>query len=882
MDEKRNVSRLDRARVEVKVTLFYYYFRYGDVSKILSCRQTTASVLTRKGPLFNGANVSSASLRETQVQIMLMASQIYRCHNARQETLNIATALTQMLPSCEEAKLHFEASVQIEVADSLWDHGEMTASIRMLQGINKDNALEKQTIPVNRSELLSKMSQRISIARFEKPRDIQKKYLEPALKELKRGNRGAEVAGSVYHQFATFCDEQLQDADGLEDLDRLQRLRKKKSDEVADLKQLVAATKDTQLRSKYAHVLSKEKQWLDLDEQELLRVEQTRSEFVRLSLENYLHSLAASDKHDRDALRFTALWLERSAEEQTNQSVGRHLSSVATRKFAGLMNQLTSRLQCQDSIFQGLLMGLVYNICVDHPYHGMYQIWSGAKAKVQQTDEVAVLRVKATEQVAQRLASTKAVGSIWQSIDKTSKYYHALAMDRQPNRYKCGAKIALKDSGAGQNLVNSLLKYRIPPPTMQIELSVTKDYSEVVLVAKMKPTMTIASGVSAPKIITAIGSDGREYKQLVKGGQDDLRQDAIMEQVFAAVSSLLKLHRSTRQRKLGIRTYKVLPLTASSGVIEFVANTIPLHDFLMPAHERYHGRDLTGSQCRREIFGVQSSPVERRVSTYRRVAERFQPVLRYFFMEYFVDPDEWFTRRTAYTRSTAVISILGHVLGLGDRHGHNILLDKKTGEAVHIDLGVAFEAGRILPVPEVVPFRLTRDVVDGMGISKTEGAFRRCCEVTLDALREEQYSIMTILDVLRYDPLYTWSISPLRLAKLQKARREDEAAAAAVATATRTTTRMTTSATATEEGEASGAEAERTKGSTRRAGVQFNEPSEADRALEIVRKKLSKTLSVTATVNELINQASDERNLALMYSGRSRSDLCLAAARLGG
>ena len=65
-----------------------------------------------------------------------------------------------------------------------------------------------------------------------------------------------------------------------------------------------------------------------------------------------------------------------------------------------------------------------------------------------------------------------------------------------------------------------------------------------------------------------------------------------------------------------------------------------------------------------------------------------------------------------------------------------------------------------MKTPEIVPFRLTRDIVDGMGISKTEGVFRRCCEFTLDALREETYSIMTILDVLRYDPLYSWSISP--------------------------------------------------------------------------------------------------------------------------
>ncbi|KAJ4192179.1 Serine/threonine-protein kinase tel1 [Fusarium falciforme] len=814
---------------------------YDSVSQILSCRGTTMSMVSQQHALRSNLKLSAAAARQMEVESMITASGVYRYHQATQENLNLSTSLTNLIAPCASLDLHVDAAINIEAANSLWDYGEMSTSIRMLQSIERDSSLQKQTIPVSRSDLLSKIGFQVSVARLEKPHDIQKKYLEPALKELKGKGQGRE-AGMVYHQFAMFCDQQLQDPDGLEDLTRLQGLKKAKSDEVSELKLLISTTRDSQLKNRYSHVLNKEKQWLDLDEQELRRVEHTRSEFVRLSLENYLLSLIASDEHNNDALRFTALWLERSEEEMTNKAVMKSVYDVPTRKFAGLTNQLTSRLQDNDTAFQKILLELVYKICVDHPYHGMYQIWSGTKAKAQQKDEVAVKRVKATDRVAKRLAETQSVASIWLSIDKTSKYYHALAMDRNPNKYKSGAKIALRDSTPGHNLVNCLAKYRIPSPTMHIELSATKDYSKVPIISKLEPTMTIASGVSAPKIITALGSDGVRYKQLVKGGHDDLRQDAIMEQVFSAVSSLLKLHRTTQQRNLGIRTYKVLPLTASSGLIEFVPNTVPLHEFLMPAHERYYPRDLKGSQCRKEIFGVQSRTVETRINTYRKVTEKFHPVMRYFFMEHFMDPDEWFVKRLAYTRSTAAISMLGHVLGLGDRHGHNILLDHKTGEVVHIDLGVAFEAGRILPVPELVPFRLTRDIVDGMGITKTEGVFRRCCEFTLDALREEQYSIMTILDVLRYDPLYTWSISPLRLAKLQKARHNDDGVM-----------------------DDEQSEAETKKG--KKTGGHINEPSEADRALEIVRKKLSKTLSVTATVNDLINQATDERNLAVLYSG---------------
>ena len=318
-----------------------------------------------------------------------------------------------------------------------------------------------------------------------------------------------------------------------------------------------------------------------------------------------------------------------------------------------------------------------------------------------------------------------------------------------------------------------------------------------------------------------------------------------MEQVFEQVSNLLQAQQATRQRSLGIRTYKVLPLTANSGIIEFVSNTIPLHDYLLPAHQKHFPGDLKPSVCRKHIAEAQSKSVEQRIKTFRQVTDHFHPVLRYFFMERFEDPDDWFDRRLAYTRSTAAISILGHVLGLGDRHGHNILLDEKTGEVIHIDLGIAFEQGRVLPVPEVVPFRLTRDLVDGMGITRTEGVFRRCCEFTLGALREESDSIMTILDVLRYDPLYSWSVSPLRLKRLQDAQQQNEAAAAALPIAT----------------DGGGDEA------LGLPGPATEEPGEADRALTIVAKKLSKSLSVTAMVNELIQNATDERNLAVLFAG---------------
>lgn len=106
--------------------------------------------------------------------------------------------------------------------------------------------------------------------------------------------------------------------------------------------------------------------------------------------------------------------------------------------------------------------------------------------------------------------------------------------------------------------------------------------------------------------------------------------------------------------------------------------------------------------------------------------------------------------------SVATMSMVGFIVGLGDRHTQNILIDENTGEVIHIDFGIAFEQGKIMPTPETVPFRLTRNIVAPMGISQTDGVFKKSCEKTLHLLRENKSVLLTILEVLLYDPLYIW------------------------------------------------------------------------------------------------------------------------------
>ena len=68
--------------------------------------------------------------------------------------------------------------------------------------------------------------------------------------------------------------------------------------------------------------------------------------------------------------------------------------------------------------------------------------------------------------------------------------------------------------------------------------------------------ITLCGGINLPKVISCLGTDGRRTTQLIKG-RDDLRQDAVMQQVFCLVNKLLSKEPATAKRKLSIRTYKV-------------------------------------------------------------------------------------------------------------------------------------------------------------------------------------------------------------------------------------------------------------------------------------------------------------------------------------
>jgi PI-3-kinase-related kinase SMG-1 len=103
------------------------------------------------------------------------------------------------------------------------------------------------------------------------------------------------------------------------------------------------------------------------------------------------------------------------------------------------------------------------------------------------------------------------------------------------------------------------------------------------------------------------------------------------------------------------------------------------------------------------------------------------------------------------------MSMVGHILGLGDRHLDNILVDFCSGDIVHIDYNVCFDKGQRLKVPEIVPFRLTQMLEAALGLTGVEGTFRANCEAVVGVLRKNKDILLMLLEVFVWDPLVEWT-----------------------------------------------------------------------------------------------------------------------------
>ena len=118
---------------------------------------------------------------------------------------------------------------------------------------------------------------------------------------------------------------------------------------------------------------------------------------------------------------------------------------------------------------------------------------------------------------------------------------------------------------------------------------------------------------------------------------------------------------------------------------------------------------------------------------------------------------DWLERQQMFMRSSAVMCMIGYIIGLGDRHLDNILLDLRSGELVHIDYNMCFDKALKLRIPERVPCRLSANFRKPLGFAELEGAFKQACQHVMRTLRTNRETLLTLLEAFVYDPLLDWT-----------------------------------------------------------------------------------------------------------------------------
>ena len=302
----------------------------------------------------------------------------------------------------------------------------------------------------------------------------------------------------------------------------------------------------------------------------------------------------------------------------------------------------------------------------------------------------------------------------------------------------------------------------------------------------------VLSSLRKPKRLTLLGSDEREYRMMIKGGED-LRADERIEQLFRAMNNILAADRRTATRDFNLLTYAVVPLTPKLGWIEWLNDTQPVKELFrqQAGDERIklsvnamqeYVRELCSNEAAKLPDPVKHRDILEKVAA-ERVVRKFSPVLDSLPPDLFARAflslascnEAFLVLRSRLARSFTVMSISQYVLGIGDRHCDNFLVDRSSGQLAAIDFGAAFGQGALLAVPELMPIRLTRQFQNILSPLHSTRLMAGDMQAVMTAYHTQQQQILTLLDVFVKDPPIEW----VDMARKEQDRQQAAQAAAA-------------------------------------------------------------------------------------------------------
>lgn len=269
---------------------------------------------------------------------------------------------------------------------------------------------------------------------------------------------------------------------------------------------------------------------------------------------------------------------------------------------------------------------------------------------------------------------------------------------------------------------------------------------DIVRICYFEKAVQPFSSLRKPIKFTIVGDNGKRYDFIAKCGED-LRQDERIEQLFKLCNDIFQ-----GSSQLHIRTYNVLPLSTSCGLIECVPNISPYKALAQKTNPLGIGCSTPddfkkvikmSAKSRKDAFLTGTQSLDHSI---------FSQSLR----ELSISPEGFFFMRDNFIRTHATHSVVGWLLSIGDRHADNLLISKITGESIPIDFGYAFGVTAHLPIIELVPFRLTPQMQELMKPFARHGPIREVMIRALQMVKDNSEAFISALRVFSREPTLDW------------------------------------------------------------------------------------------------------------------------------
>ena len=386
------------------------------------------------------------------------------------------------------------------------------------------------------------------------------------------------------------------------------------------------------------------KQWEDLEcyrlslerdvvqtKREREKIENSVHEYLNLALQSFATALTHADtaveyEMSKHVCRMISLWFSKDKDQEANETVNNLMAesfmSIPSFRFVPLTNQLVSRIEAltdaeKKQQFQAVLQQLIFKMCVDHPYHCLVPIIALSNGKNVGTgvsgrnasaflENVGNSKVAAASAIMAKLKKDgpEFIGHLLDSyLLLTNAYIHLanaptesfhntktkdinFSMICPPSKSKASSSSLRLDLCLGRkgSAIECPPGIITAPPPVAPDANYGEGKEDPIggeRVMRFETHFHITeTGIHRPKVVICVGTKGSSFRQLVKG-QDEIRQDAIMSQVFTYVNNLM-MRRDTAsqlkdpsvrgdikggvQRKLKMVTYQIVPLSPASGV----------------------------------------------------------------------------------------------------------------------------------------------------------------------------------------------------------------------------------------------------------------------------------------------------------------------------